>query len=78
MESRGKKNHNDYIYEQKREFSDGESLLYTGFQVLHEEGVTSPGSSASSAPLNIRKAQMQTLWLSPMLIHSQTLIKNSE
>lgn len=36
----GEENHNDCIFKQKREFCDVELLLYTGFQVLHEEGVT--------------------------------------
>lgn len=34
------KNHNDCLFKQKREFCDEELLLYTGFQVLCEEGVT--------------------------------------
>lgn len=72
------KNHDDCIFKQKRGFYDGESVLYTGFQVLREEGVTAPGSGANSAPPNTRKAQMQTLWLRPLLIRSQTLIKNGE
>lgn len=35
----GEKNHNDCIFKQKREFCDGESLLYKDYQVLREEGV---------------------------------------
>jgi len=36
----GEKNHNDCIFKKKRVSSDVESLLYTGFQVLREKGVT--------------------------------------
>lgn len=40
MGKEGGKNHKQYAFRQKRQFCAGESLLYTGFQVLPEEEVT--------------------------------------
>lgn len=75
--SKGKYHSDSMHLGRRREFCEGVTATHH-FWVLRKEGVTAPGAAAGSAPPNMTKAQMQTLWPSPTLIHSQTLIKNGE